>query len=175
VIERINGYPIQPQTHAKTGREITALEIARGMIRQSWDRRQDPTGSLVLTLAEKGTVRLSVAQLPERSLPVHPSQLYASINALVLMLLALAYYPFRKRDGEVIALVLGSYAVTRFLKEIIRSDEYAIGGTGMTISQNVSVLLFCLALALWIYVRLRGTPPVWPLAGTNIATKPETR
>ncbi|MEX1040319.1 MAG: prolipoprotein diacylglyceryl transferase family protein [Pirellulaceae bacterium] len=166
VIERINGYPIKPQTHTQTGREIPALEIARGMIRQSWDRRQDPTGSLVLTLAEKGTVRLSVAELPERSLPVHPSQLYASLNALILMLLALAYYPFRKRDGEVIALVLASYSATRFLMEMIRSDEYAIGGTGLTISQNVSLVVFGLAVALWFYVRLRGTPPVWPLRET---------
>ena len=37
-----------------------------------------------------------------RSLPVHPTQIYSAIDALVLFLLLTAYYPLRRRDGEVI-------------------------------------------------------------------------
>ena len=40
----------------------------------------------------------------------------------------------------------------RFLEEIIRTDEGAIFGTGMSISQNVSILLLVAAVALWIFI-----------------------
>ena len=58
----------------------------------------------------------------------------------------MAYDPFRRRDGELWALMLTVYAVTRFLEEIVRTDEAPILGTGMTISQNVSLLLLLAAI-----------------------------
>ena len=51
-----------------------------------------------------GNVR--VPQLPgtlEKSRPVHPTQLYSAVKATLLCLFLLAYYPFRTRDGEVLA------------------------------------------------------------------------
>ena len=50
-----------------------------------------------------------------RSLPVHPTQIYSTIDALLLCLLLLAYDPFRRRDGELFALMMSIYPVTRFL------------------------------------------------------------
>jgi phosphatidylglycerol:prolipoprotein diacylglycerol transferase len=84
-----------------------------------------------------------------RSLKVHPTQLYSAINGLVLFFFLWSYYPFRRRDGEVIAMLMTIYPITRFVLEMIRTDESAIGGTGLTISQNVSVGLFLAALVLW--------------------------
>ena len=52
-----------------------------------------------------------------------------------------AYFPFRRRDGELIALLLTIHPITRFLLEIIRTDEPAVFGTGLSISQNISILL----------------------------------
>lgn len=90
--------------------------------------------------------------LPPRSLPVHPAQLYSAIDALLITLFLLAWYPLRRHDGEVTALLLTIYPIVRFLEEIIRTDESAIFGTGMSISQNVSLLLLAAAAVLWIYV-----------------------
>jgi phosphatidylglycerol:prolipoprotein diacylglycerol transferase len=99
----------------------------------------------------------SVGDLPSHSLPVSPTQIYASLNAALIFLFLFAYYPFRRRDGEVIALLLSIYPVTRFLLEIIRTDENAVLGTPMTISQNASLLLFAAVIGLWVYVLRR--PP----------------
>ena len=89
--------------------------------------------------------------------PVHPTQIYSSINALIVCLLLLAFAPFRTRDGQVFALFLSVYPVTRFLLEMIRNDEAAIFGTGLTISQNVSLVLLTIAAILWFVIYLR--PP----------------
>ena len=68
----------------------------------------------------------------------------------------LAYDPFRRRDGELWALMLTVYAVTRFLEEVIRTDEPPILGTRMTVSQNVSLLLLLAAMGLWYYLLRQG-------------------
>ena len=82
---------------------------------------------------------------PERSLPVHPTQIYSVIDGLVLCLLLLAYGRFRRRDGEVSALMMTIYPMSRFFIETLRSDEAPVFGTGMSISQNVSLLLLVCA------------------------------
>ena len=82
------------------------------------------------------------------SLPVHPTQLYAAFDGLVILVLLSAYYPLRRRDGEVIGLLMVTYPITRFLVEMLRNDE-GVFFAGMTISQNISVVLFVLGLAYW--------------------------
>jgi phosphatidylglycerol---prolipoprotein diacylglyceryl transferase len=86
------------------------------------------------------------------SLPVHPTQIYAAIDGLVLLLLLSAFYPFRRRHGEVMALLMVSYPVSRFLIEYLRNDETAFFA-GLTISQNISVALFVTGVALWSWLR----------------------
>ncbi|MHB8902997.1 MAG: prolipoprotein diacylglyceryl transferase family protein, partial [Thermoguttaceae bacterium] len=90
-------------------------------------------------------------------IPIHPTQIYSTINALILCLLLIAIAPFRTRDGQVFALFLTAYPATRFLLEIIRSDEGAIWGTGLTISQNLSLGALGLAAIFWVVIYL--VPP----------------
>lgn len=90
-------------------------------------------------------------ELPH-SLPVQPAQLFGAINGFLICLVLIAYTPFARRDGELLALGLTIYPITRFLLEIIRTDESAIFGTGLSISQNVSLLVLPAAIALWWYV-----------------------
>lgn len=100
-------------------------------------------------LTEEGQ-RIKVAASDyQRSLPVHPTQVYSSINAALIAWFLWAYYPSRRRDGEVALLMLTIYPISRFLLEIIRTDEAAIFGTGLSISQNVSLLIFIAVLAGW--------------------------
>ena len=90
-----------------------------------------------------------------RSLPVHPTQLYSTIDALILCLLLLCYDRFRRRDGELTALMMTIYPVTRFLIEKIRIDEGPIWNTGLHISQNISLGILAAAVCLWIYILRR--------------------
>ncbi len=86
------------------------------------------------------------------SLPVHPTQLYSVIDGLMLMTLLLAYFPIRRRDGEVMALLMVTYPITRVLIEFLRSDEHVFFA-GMTISQNISVVVVSCGLLFWFCLR----------------------
>ena len=100
---------------------------------------------------------------PQSSLPVHPAQLYSAVDALLLCLFLLAYYPYRRRDGEVFALMVTIHPIARFLQEIIRTDESAVFGTGLSISQNISLLMLVGAAGLWLYLTRLPRRVVWPL------------
>lgn len=104
----------------------------------------------------------TVATPPDRTHPIHPAQLYAAVDALLLCLLLLAYYPYRHRDGEVFALMVTVHPISRFLQEVIRIDEASVFGTGLSISQNVSILMLVGAIGLWCYLLRRPKGSVWP-------------
>ena len=102
-------------------------------------------------------LRHRTVQASEWSQPLHPTQLYSAIDGLVLLGLLSAYFPLRRRDGEVMALLMLTYPITRFLIEYLRNDEGAVLA-GLTISQTISVLLFLGAVAFWSYLsRLPAT------------------
>jgi phosphatidylglycerol:prolipoprotein diacylglycerol transferase len=111
-----------------------------------------------------GTAHIHLPRLPQHSYPVHPTQIYSSINAALLCLLLWAFYPLRRRDGEVFALLLSLYPVTRFLLEIVRADEPGQLGTPLTISQIVSLALLGLAILLWGYLLRRPRGTAFPVA-----------
>ncbi len=93
------------------------------------------------------------------SLALHPTQIYAALDGLLLFFLLGAFYPVRRRDGEVFALLMVCYPISRFVIERLRDDESALYA-GMTVSQLVSVGLLALGLAFWGYLRTR--PPGRP-------------
>jgi len=95
-----------------------------------------------------------------RSEPVHPTQLYSTTNAMAMCLFLLACAPFCRRDGVIWASFLTLYPITRFLLEMIRTDEpgfflQGVLGPGLTISQTVSVLLLVVAGVFWAYVLMK--------------------
>ena len=85
------------------------------------------------------------------SLPVHPTQLYSVVDGLLIMSLLLAYFPLRKRDGQVMALLMMTYPITRLLIEYLRSDELVFFA-GMTISQNISIVLLACGALFWYFL-----------------------
>ncbi len=106
--------------------------------------------------ASDGTAAdLPAAEIRQRSLPVEPTQIYSFIDAILICLLLLAVESFCRRDGELFALGISIYAVTRFLIEILRCDEAPVSGTGMTISQNISLAMVVLAAGFWFYILRR--------------------
>jgi phosphatidylglycerol:prolipoprotein diacylglycerol transferase len=122
-----------------------------------------------LSLRDGQTITVPAVTMPERSRPVHPTQLYSAIDAALLGWLLWTFYPLRRRDGEAIALMLTIHPITRFLLEIIRTDEPAVFGTGMTISQNVSLVLLVCGTMLWWYLSRQPRGIVWPLTACTKA------
>lgn len=107
--------------------------------------------SVAITLSTGRQLTATATSLPERSLPIHPAQLYSAINGLILCVVALAFYPFRNRHGQTIALLLSLYAVTRFMEERIRVDEQP-WVSSLTISEAISVGVGLAMVALWLYI-----------------------
>jgi phosphatidylglycerol:prolipoprotein diacylglycerol transferase len=103
----------------------------------------------MITNARRDPYRWGVAGALPRSNPIHPTQLYSAIDAGLLCLLLLAYDPFRRREGELVALTMTLHPISRFLIEVIRIDESAVFGTGLSISQNISIAVFLGGLACW--------------------------
>lgn len=87
-----------------------------------------------------------------RSLHLHPAQLYASIDGLLLAVLLNTLFYRRKRHGVVFALMLMLYAVQRFIEESIRIDN-PHDTAYLTISQFVSILIFAGGVAWYVIVR----------------------
>jgi phosphatidylglycerol:prolipoprotein diacylglycerol transferase len=94
------------------------------------------------------------------TLPLHPTQLYLAVDGLVLFALLSAYYPLRRRSGEVIGVLMLTYPITRFLLERLRDDEAPLM-IGWTVSQLVSVFLLSAALFYWAWLS-RQLPKSWP-------------
>ncbi len=105
--------------------------------------------ALALTVQHPGAKAPSVLPpFTPDTLGLYPTQVYESISMVLLLLLALAYEPFRRREGQVMALVMMGYAFHRYLNELLRDDPRPIG-----FERYVSVLLFAAGLALWLWLQ----------------------
>jgi len=90
-----------------------------------------------------------------RSLPVHPTQLYSSASALAICGLLLLWRRWRRRPGEVLALLACLYAPARFWLESLRNDTNPVLGC-LTVSQVVSIGVFAVGVSAFVWCRLRG-------------------
>lgn len=90
------------------------------------------------------------------SLPVHPTQIYESVAALIIA--AFAYFVVRPRkrfDGQVFVVAMVMYAVARFMIEFIRRDERG-GLLGLSTSQLVAIGMVVLCAYLWFYFKKKA-------------------
>jgi phosphatidylglycerol:prolipoprotein diacylglycerol transferase len=115
-----------------------------------------PEGSAAFqTLVERGFVS------PEAKycMPLHPTQIYSAFNGFLLAFVTYTYYPFRRRVGGVFALGLILYPITRFFIEFVRADELGQLGTGLTISQLLSIGLLAVGIGLSLWLDRYGRAP----------------
>jgi len=129
----------QTQPDPSRGRDKPLLELPGNYFENGYLKDFDE-----LTGEQKQAVR----QGPYRSLAVHPTQIYSSINAFILagILYALWRRFEDKRPGIVMSLMLILYGITRFLLETLRDDNpfeaaWWILYKGGTVSQNISIYL----------------------------------
>jgi phosphatidylglycerol:prolipoprotein diacylglycerol transferase len=126
------------------GHEVRSLHDANAAI---------ASGRPLVLETDRGEAKVTMASGDvASSLPVHPAQLYSTLDATLICLFLLAYYPFRRRDGELLAWLLTIYPVTRYLIEIIRTDESGMFGTNLSISQIVSLLILTIIALFWVYL-----------------------
>jgi len=104
------------------------------------------------------------------SLPVHATQVYSSITALLLALLLNAVYYRRTRDGQVIFLLLTIEPVSRYLLETIRADN-PLDTFSFTISQFLAIGIT--AVGLIGLAALRALPARSPHARTWEPPEPQ--
>lgn len=90
-----------------------------------------------------------------RTLHLHPAQLYASIDGILLAILLNIYFYRRKRHGMVFTILLLTYPFVRIVEETIRIDN-PHDTAGLTISQFVSVVLVLIGVA--FFIKLRRLP-----------------
>lgn len=122
------------------GRHELALDVERG------------TGSA------KETVRLTFTP---RSVSLYPTQLYETVSMVLLIFVLLAYYPFRRHDGQLMVLAMMGYSIHRFVNESIRIEPTV--GLGLTLSQWGSVVIFLAAAGVEAYLWW-VMPPRWAKA-----------
>ena len=99
--------------------------------------------------------QIATGSLPRRSLPVHPSQIYAAVSGLILCGWTLLFSTFAKRTGVIIGVGLTAYGVQRIIEEIIRVDEAGQFGTSLSIAQWISMGGILLGLGLVICGRAK--------------------
>lgn len=82
---------------------------------------------------------------------VHPTFLYESLWNLGLLLFMLWYRKRKKFDGEMMWIYLAGYGIGRFWIEGLRTDQLILFGTGLPVSQALSLVLIIAAAANLIY------------------------
>jgi phosphatidylglycerol:prolipoprotein diacylglycerol transferase len=124
------------------------------------------------------------------SLPVHPTQLYESLNGLVLLGILLLVRRYRRFSGEMFVAFTMGYAVLRYWVEVLRADEQRGNIGPLSTSQFIGVATFTAGAILlaWLWSKYRRDPESMQLwkdgrayvtapaaAGTATTGEPATR
>ena len=146
------------------------LEARRAML----VRRFDADGDGALKDAERHLANdylqadLFALAAGQRSQPVKPAQPLGILNALLLTALLVAFYRIRKREGQVFALLLILYPITRFALESVRADnQHNLLRGILTHNQYTSLALMTIGMIMWGRLRLLA-----PSAGPTWAERP---
>lgn len=76
---------------------------------------------------------------------VHPTFLYESCWNLCLLIFMLWFRKYKKYDGQMLWIYLLGYGAGRFWIESLRTDQLILFGTGLPVSQALSLVLLLLA------------------------------
>ena len=90
-----------------------------------------------------------------KNIPLYPTQILSAINALTIFFILWFYRKHKRFHGEIFAICLILYSITRSLIEALRDDPRGflhLGPINLSESQSVSVfmLLFAAYILIWI-------------------------
>jgi phosphatidylglycerol---prolipoprotein diacylglyceryl transferase len=114
-----------------------------------------PNGSVTFNiLRERGFVA------PEApfTMPLHPTQIYSSIDGFLIAAVTWVLFYERRWKGEVFGWGCVIYSITRFLIEFLRGDEMGQLGTMLTISQwySLGIVLLGTIVLVWHGKRVKA-------------------
>ena len=127
----------------------TSAGCCHGKVIPMADASNPPWWALVFT-DDRSLVPLSM-----KGKPLYPTQPLSSLNSFLIFSFLLIYRRYQRFSGELVALGLMIYSVTRFLIEYLRGDNirgYVIPGY-LTTSQFIGILTFISALTLYYYLK----------------------
>jgi phosphatidylglycerol:prolipoprotein diacylglycerol transferase len=86
------------------------------------------------------------------SVPIHPTQIYLSLDALLILGLLLLLYRNKRFHGRIIATYVLLYSVSRFFIEFLRGDAErgSVFGGRLSTSQFLGILLAVAALGAYL-------------------------
>jgi phosphatidylglycerol:prolipoprotein diacylglycerol transferase len=92
------------------------------------------------------------------NVPLHPTQIYLSLNAFLIFLVLQWVYKRRTFDGEVFWLYVLLYSITRGILEIFRGDLVRgfVPYTGLSTSQFIGVLTALASIGMLFYLSRRS-------------------
>lgn len=158
IITQINEFPIQ-----------SYHDLWRVLEPGSWPRGVQE----VKLKVQRGAEEMDLKPFIPRTLPLHPTQVYESISMFLLLLVLLAFYPFRRHYGQSFVVLMIGYAVHRFFNETLRNDTAPVL-LNLTLSQVGSILVLLAAIGLEIYLRRfsERVPPTAAWSNSSVAPLP---
>ena len=85
----------------------------------AWAARFPPESLAYQSQLQHGLIHLGALS----TLPIHPTQIYESLGELCIFLALTLFKPFKRFNGEILALYLVLYAPLRAIVEMARGDE----------------------------------------------------
>jgi len=154
--QEIDGGSLAERVGLKPGDRFFVIAPEAERIAAAAKHQMNPSGLEVVIESDAGGKQVvALEQVRDRSLPIHPTQIYAAINASLLCLVLWLYSDRKRFVGEVFATLIVVYPVSRFLLEMIRKDEAGVFGTPFTISQLFSMVLLVIGIALYVVLYRR--------------------
>jgi phosphatidylglycerol:prolipoprotein diacylglycerol transferase len=148
LILRVNDCDVEARDDEDHGRTFLPVEVLKRYLVYEWPRGET---QLRLTVKHaKGHQPVELPPIEPRTLGLHPTQLYEVVSMALLFLVLTAYYPLRRREGQVMAVLMVGYGVHRYLNELLRDDPRPQGFESYT-----SIILVVAGIALWMYLQLR--------------------
>jgi len=149
LILRVNDCDIEAHFVEESGKIILPVDVLTQCLVYNWPRGESQLRLKVQHAADG--LEEELPPIAPRTLGLHPTQLYEVVSMALLFLVLTAYYPLRRRPGQVIAVLMAGYGAHRYLNELLRDDPRPQG-----LESYVSIVLVVAGIALWTYLQLHG-------------------
>jgi phosphatidylglycerol:prolipoprotein diacylglycerol transferase len=142
-----------PVVSADDERMIASFMDLYDFMEQRWPRGKNQ----LLLHVKRGNEELAIGPFAPQTIGLYPTQLYESISMALLFLVLTAYFPLRRKPGEVMAILAFCYGISRWINEMLRNDPRPVG-----FEWTVSVALIAIGFTTWILLRASAWRTLFP-------------
>jgi phosphatidylglycerol---prolipoprotein diacylglyceryl transferase len=143
------------EAHVEERKITPPAELIQDSIRDIATGRTIAIEPRILPYPELNLKQLAIAR-QQKSLAVHPTQLYSTITAGLIALVCLAYFSLSPKPGTVFGLMMILEGAGRFTIEQMRVNETVlhVGSFGLSLSMTIGLGLFIAGLVMWPAARI---------------------